>query len=371
MKRGLILLLLLIPLVQAVGVTPSSENLNFKPNLLKEFHFNFFPTSSNTDIKIALSGDLSQYATIDKDFLRGGGIVTVKISLPKNLDPGQHYINVRGIENISNTQGISAGTAVSVPIRIFVPYEGKYIEASLEIPNLNVNELGTIKINIKNIGTKAISNLYAKILISDYEKEVKTLETERVPLLQEESKTIESKFSTNNLKQGNYKAIATIFFDNQQEVLEKEFLIGELIVNILNFTETAIEREINKFYITIESKWNNKIENIYADIFLLSGNNVLLETKTLQNSLEPWELKTIDTFLDLSTIIAGNYDIKIILNYNNQQSTKAGKLKVIKSPKLSYIEIILTSIIIVLVSSIIWYYLIRKTEKNRKNAKKS
>ena len=69
MKRGIIIFLLLIPLVQALGVTPPSESFNFKPNLIKELSFTFIPTNANTNTSLSMSGDLAQYVTLSKNQL--------------------------------------------------------------------------------------------------------------------------------------------------------------------------------------------------------------------------------------------------------------------------------------------------------------
>jgi len=371
MKRVILIFLLLIPLVQAVGVTPTSANLNFRPNLQTEFQFNFFPTNANADIEISLSGDLAQYGVLDKHLLINGGTVTVRISLPRNLESGMHYINVVGSERPLADSGISAVTAITVPVRIFVPYEGKHIEASLDVANINVNEIGIIYVKVKNIGTEPISELYAKISIFNDGNELKKLETKKIFLNLEESKTLEARFLSEDLRQGSYKAVAKVIFDGKEENLEKGFLIGELLINILNYTEVLTEHEINKFSILMESKWNNKIENIFAEIKLLNNKREIISTRTQQIGLDPWERKELQTFLDLTSVDAGEYDINIILDYANKKSDTLGKVKVIKR-SLEISNIVVLLVVIIVITSIVWYLLIKKKigkpKKKRKNA---
>ncbi len=372
-KRGLILLFLLsTPLIQAIGVTPSSESINFKPNLNTEFYFTFFPTNDNNDSTITLSGDLANYASIDKEEISGKSTVNVKISLPQSLPSGVHFVNVRKKKKSISETGISASSGITAPIRIFVPYEGRYIEASLEMPSLNTNEEGTIKINVKNIGSEAIQSLYAKILILNNEEIVKTLETEKTILPVEASKTLTSKFSTYSLKEGEYKAKATIFFDSQEETIEKEFTIGDLIVSITNYTSILTEHKINKFYITLESKWNNRIEEVFTGIAISQDSNQLLNTITSTTYLEPRGIKQLETFLDLTDISAGEYDIEFILNYAGRQSTAKGKLDVTKKGiEFSPTLIAAITVIIILILLILWYIIIKKKNSIPNYEKKS
>jgi len=367
MKRGLLIFLLLLPIVQAIGVTPSSENINFRPNLEKEIPFNFFPTNSNINISIQLSGDLVEYASLSKTQISGGETIIVKISLPSKLEGGLHFINVHGIEKPSGGGAIAASSGITVPIRIFVPYDGQYIESVLEIQNVNVNEEATVNIHVRNIGTQPVSELYSKILILNNENIVKDLTTKKTTLNTEETKTLTTKFSTNDLTQGPYKAIATIFYDKNKEIIEKEFLIGDLIVNVINYTKTAFEHEISKFSITIESKWNNGIEEVFSDITILKNDQIILTTTTPTTSLNPWETKDLETFLELFNVDEGEYDLKIDLNYADQQTITKGKLKVIKRGlEFNQQTIAALTVVFILIILILWYVLLKKRGKNAK-----
>lgn len=365
-KAFLLLILLFIPLVLAIGASPSSKDIPFKPNLEIDLPFNFFPTNENTNTALTLSGDLAKYTSLDTNLINGTGTVTLKLKLPQTLESGQHVVNLHGSEQFESEAGIQAGSGVTIPIRVFVPYEGKYIQADMQISNINLNDEGIITINVKNIGSEKIEELYAKITLFSNNNPVKQLQTNKSPINPDQTIALNAKFSTTDLKEGQYNAKATIFFDSQQETLEKEFIIGDLIVEILNYTTQVIEHKINKFHITYQSKWNNPIINIFTDIEISKNNQILLTTKTPTTVLESREIKQIETFLDLSDISIGEYDIKFLLNYQNKQSSKQGKLYVTKEGlTLSLTTIVGLTIALLLIILILVYILSkRKHEKS-------
>jgi len=332
MKRGhLLLILLIIPSVLAIGVSPSSKDITFKPNLEVDLPFNFFPTNENTNTALTLSGDLVPYTTLDKTFIEGPGTVILTLKLPQTLESGKHVVNLHGSEQFQNEGGIQAGSGVTVPIRVFVPYEGKYIQVDMQISNINLNDEGTITINVKNIGSEKIEELQAKITLFSNNEPVKQLQTDKTSLNQDQTTALNAKFATSDLHEGLYTAKATISFDGQQETLEKDFIIGDLVVNILNYTEKVPEHKISKFHITYQSKWNNPIQEVFTDIEISQNNQLLLETKTPTTALKKREIKQIETFLDLSDVSIGEYDIKFTLNYRGQQSVSLRESRKITS----------------------------------------
>ena len=117
----------------------------------------------------------------------------------------------------------------------------------------------------------------------------------------------------------------------------------------------------------MESKWNNPIDKVYSDISISQNNNQLLKTITPTTSLLPRETKQLETFLELTDINTGEYDIEFTLNYANKESKSKGKLNVIKKEFPTTIIATLT-IIFLLIILILWYTILKK-KTNKKNAK--
>jgi len=152
--------------------------------------------------------------------------------------------------------------------------------------------------------------------------------------------------------------------------LEKNFRIGSLFVDITNYTSRFMKNSLQRFEIGIESKWNDPIEDVYANVKIFNATRNLFSFKTPSEKLEGWESKTVTGFLDTRGLAPGVYDGEIALLYTSGkksgQSTKAIKIEVREdwwNAYLLYIIIGCFALVIMAVALLIFWISFR----NRKN----
>jgi hypothetical protein len=275
-------------------------------------------------------------------------------------------------------------TNIHHKLSFFIPYPDKYVGINIKSENVNVNEPVQFTISAKNYGEKKVNKANARLDIygaDDYSNFVTSLYTNTKSI--ESMKTVDyfATFDTFGIVPGYYKANVEFYYDNENIKKENIFRIGTLNVKINNYTKFAVENKINPYEIDIESRWNNKIENLYARVEF-DGINANILTPTI--NLIPWEKTKIKTFIDLTGYNSGEYKGKIILLYDNVTNTEDIILKVtelIKEEKpqdtlkpdkiiedttnvssLSLTTILLIIIIILIIVDII--YIIYKRKKN-------
>jgi len=163
-KYILVFLIIFLPLVNAgsVGISPAFFNEHFEPGLEKTFTFNTFNSNSEEGIGIVLEGDLTQYANLSTNYIQGSGQFEVLINLPEKLEkPGTHRLLVKVFEskNISEEEISRVGgvAAINAPIKILVPYPGKYTESTFRINNVNEGEDTSYELEIQNLGTQDVT----------------------------------------------------------------------------------------------------------------------------------------------------------------------------------------------------------------------
>ena len=95
MKKGiLIVLLLVIPLVSSLGISPSKHYIDFQPGLELEYAFKVY-AASNQKLEVFAAGEFPESVEFDKKEIMGGDGFKAKIKLPNNIDkPGRHTIIV-------------------------------------------------------------------------------------------------------------------------------------------------------------------------------------------------------------------------------------------------------------------------------------
>jgi hypothetical protein len=320
----LIMFLLLVNLSSAsLGISPSRIRINFEPNVEKEFIFNIETDNPEQELEAYAKGDLSEYVFFDREKIVGSDSLIVILKFPNNIfKPGDHEILI-GVKEVVDTEVVSAiGSVVAVqaPINIFVPYPGKYLEMVFKTHNVNVGEPINFYLKLMNQGKEDLSFTPIIDIFSGDEKK-QTISFDSRNLKSKESIELKKEFDTINYSSGKYKAIATIDYGEVVKS-EKEFRIGTLIVELIDYTREIPVGGINRFAVEIESGWNNKINGAHAEVVFLDTTGEFFKFKTSPVDLLPWSRKTVEGFFDTSNFTIGKYKANITLTYYGEDSGK-------------------------------------------------
>ena len=335
-KKGVNLIFILflvslfsINIVLSLGISPAKKYVEFIPNLELEYDFKIF-ADQNQKVELYKKGDFADFAIIDKKSIVGNGIFNVKIKLPEKASkPGPNILLIGAREVIGEEGGLSASVAVQAPIKIMVPYPGKYVELNLITTNANRGQNMKFEVIVYSRGEEAITALTSIDIFDINDNKVKKINFETVKIAGQNSHEFTKFFNTSIFSPGDYKAVASVNYGEKIVKAESKFRIGKLFVKITNFTREIIKEGIKQFNIEIESLWNDPIENVFAEVYFSKENKELIDFQTPSNNLKPWEKTTITGYVDTDKLELGNYNTKIVLNYNNK-TTAYGKLNLIK-----------------------------------------
>jgi len=261
------------------------------------------------------------------------------ISLPQFIEkPGKHRILIGVKEKISDkeeevsTAMIRTSVTIQAVIDIYVPYPGKYLEISLSSHNVNIGEPVNFKLEILSQGKEDVTVTPKIDIISD-NKTIETLYFFEREIKSQEGINLKKMLDTTEYNPGVYSALAIVDYGKLAKS-ESIFNLGELIINLVNYTKQITIGGINSFDIEVESGWNNKIDGAYAEVFISNSLGDLLSFKTSPTSLEPWEKKTITGFFDTSNFTKGFYDANITFIYYGKDVGKSSSELV----KIEFIE---------------------------------
>lgn len=390
MKRGFLffqvffafaIILFLIQTSSALGIIPAKVEENFVSGLEKTIIYTVTSKDPTQEFKIYVEGDLAQYIKFDKEKLIGGGEFTATLKLPTFIEkPGKHRILIIVEEKIEDDEviGTAIGTSVTIKgaIDIFVPYPGKYLEISLKSHDVNIGEPVDFELEIISGGKEDV-NVTPKIEIISLstQESIEILYLKTREIKSRETIKLKKTLDTTNYNPGNYKAIASIDYGDKTAKVESEFRIGELVIYIVNYTRQIIIGNFKAFDIEIESKWNDKIDGAYAEVFIFDDLETLAIFKTFSTSLTPWEKKIITGFFDTSNFTEGFYNANITLIYygrdTGKSSNKLVEVEFIKEKKeiktLLIIAIILGILILLIMAGLlIKKYFLKNVKKTKK-----
>ncbi|MBI2671240.1 hypothetical protein HYX18_04670 [Candidatus Woesearchaeota archaeon] len=382
-KKSFLLLILVILFLPGYAysflISPPFINIDYEPGKTINWGFNIGGLKEENAIVYLMlykTGDLNQSIQIltnetlvlkSGKWVQVGGIIT----LPNNLGPGTHENGVVAVQvpDKEGGQGLSALIGVKYVINVIVPYPGKYLIATLDVFNVKINQPVDFIFNLISKGKEKINKISIKLEIFNHE-EVKVGELNETfeNLDTNQFAKITMQWDSKNNPYGLYRAVATIDYDGNKQVLTKAFRIGDLIVSIINITGTEIKKgQIGKIIITGESQSNDFIEGAYASIEIQTKDNII-QLKSPSVNFDPFTQRDFIIYLDTSNIPSGEYKGKAKLFYYDKYGEKEFVVK-IKSNFFSNfgtISIALLVIIFILLIVVILNYIkFRRYKKSK------
>ncbi len=316
---GFLFLLLLKPSL-ATGVSPAKIELPFFPDRETVL---WFDTQGYNDIDIEPS---CPYIELNRDSIIKSGnnirfSVTLKMPHKIDADPGKYNCGfmIREKSLPDMPRGVVARVEVGVVLNILIPYEGRYAKIKLEAPNTNKGEPLYFKVTVTNLGETDLNDLSAEIKVLNIKNEtLKILRTTEGSAKKFGSLELWKKMETSDMEPARYKAVAMLNYGGDEPAFdETNFLIGKLLVNFVNMTRNATVDNINAVDVNVESWWGNPIEYVYAIINFKNESGVDGGTfKTVSESLQPWQTKTLRGYWDTNGLSPGKYIADIIVKYN-------------------------------------------------------
>jgi len=326
---ALLVSLLLTNTVYAIGISPSRTEIDFEPGLSETFTFYVVNTEKKAmDVGVYKTGDLSEYITLSTNSLSFSQVDSVKsftvtLNLPQSIEkPGISDNRIGIIESLLEGIGIGARAGVEAQLWVRVPYPGYYAEVGFDAPDVAVGDTTNFTISITSRGTESMT-ASGRILVYDGEVQIATLDAGQVSLEPDESKTLQAEWSTQGIKPGLYRAVASVNYPGKTVEVEKTFHIGTLQVEILNISSTRVQLgEIAKFDVALQSIWNEPISDVYVELEIIEGINSPLKTKSETFSLGSWETRTVKIYADTEKLSEGLYDVRATVYYANQTTVK-------------------------------------------------
>ena len=367
--------LLLISNALALGLSPAEKTIDY---VIGERTFTYKIINNehkNTQLKIYAIGQLNDYITFEQNNITIGPSEETKefsftINLPPGLIPGKNIGKIVIEETIlqkTSETGVYAKLRIISKLIVNVPYPDKYIKVVIEINDTPKDQPVDIVTKITNLGKLDIDKVEAKFGIFDNKTKIEELETKTESLAKGKTKNLLTSLNTSSYKEGFYSAIATIVYDQQELELGRDFKVGEEYIDILDYTKYFIQGKVNKFDIDVENKWNRKIRNAFALIYIEGFEAI----KSMTYDLDPWQIKTIVSYWDTSDIDLGTYDSNVTLKYINKTSAKQGKVHVVEESELkhllggtNYAVYIIIGIILLILINLYWIRIFKRKLKN-------
>ena len=327
--------------VYSLGVATTRKTFDFEPNA--KFTGSFIVLNDeNKDLRVFIStrGEVAQYVTLHDSIVtfkpdESQKTLNYELSLPASFEkPGTHIggIVVTEIPKGAEQGGAFVGTTIAVvsEIKVRVPYPGKYAETKLEISEANVNQTVTFIAPVMNLGEEDIARAKGSVsVLGPKSEELAELETEEKAV---KAKTTEELKTTwlAAVNPGVYHASLKVDYDGKFAQAEKNFFVGNMMIDILNVTVKDFRLGgIAKFRILMANRWNQPVDDIFAEIIIENDKgDQVAQVKSALTSIAALSQGELSAFWDTEGIAEGRYNAKLIIHYAGKTTERQIKLAV-------------------------------------------
>lgn len=395
------LLVLMSNLVLALGVGPSRQYMSFAAGQKIQGELVII-NDGKEDFKAAVyaEGDLADHVKIlnplvdvaATDYMKR---VTYEINFPFSAPkPGEHTLKliVRQFPpdaEIGEGATVSANLAVISQIIVKVPYPGKYAEGRLFVTGSEIDgQPVKFTVNIQNFGTEDIADAHAKIeIFSPSWEKIGEVETKSIAIKSKEESKVEAQWVT-DVEKGTYRAVATVYFDDNEFKLEQLFDLGTFMIDVSDISVKQFRLgDVAKFDIILFNSWNTEIKDVYVDMMVEDSNGKsMTESKTAAVDIPAHQGEQLEAYWYTEGVAPGIYKVKLIVHYAGKITQKEYDFEVStnsitqlgvtgqaitaeKKEEITSQGVIILLILIVLVlligMNIVWFYFLSKKIKGK------
>lgn len=361
----------------ALSVVPASISMNFVSGFEQTFDYQIFGTKQDKIYSLYLKGDLAEYATLDKNELKGDGTFKVTLSLPNSLEkPGKNILHVGVKESVDDELGgdmIGTAVEIIVLVSVYVPYPGKYVEISFSSEDVNLGEPLNFQLEAINRGKENVTiSPRIEIFSNQTNEKIETLYLDDRNLETTQKIALHKTMNTSDYISGRYNGKAIVEYGGDSpSIAETFFRVGDLFLNIKNYTHLFIlDGKIQKFNIDIESGWNDKIDGVYANVAFYNETSEILSFKTSSSELNPWEIRAITGYFDTTNFEEGKYNANITLFYYGKDvgksSSKVVEVEFIKKTSPILMIVLISLSVAVVIIGVFVVFLLKRKKRRKK-----
>lgn len=244
--------------------------------------------------------------------------ITARLTLPEA--PGRHEVQLVAIEVPEVKSGktvVAARQAVASRIIMNTPVPGTYAQALLSAGDAGAGEPVHFAVKIRNLGTQGIKSARGRIDIFGPTNEIiATLATDEKGIAPGEMRELVATYQ-NGLAQGRYFARALVTYDGKEAGAETVFDIGGVLVSIQGvYVDKFRLGEIARFTIVVESKWNDVIPDVFADLVVRDfRGGQLTRFMTAEADLAPGQKEVLEAYWDTDGLSSGVYSATVTAHF--------------------------------------------------------
>jgi len=387
-----VLVLFSLSFVCGLGVTPGRTTVSFEPDMKKSVEFNIV-NSGGVEIELTLDvvGELGRYISLSTKSVivsaDGTKKISYSVSLPHTLEPGLHKGEIvvtevpKGVP--TGESYVQATLAIAVQFYVNVPYPGKFATASMVVYNANQGGDVTFVFPVVSRGEFDLTSVKANVdIYNKLNEKVDSFFTSAIAIPSGEKKELVYNWKA-DVPIGNYRAVATVIYDEGVVNLEGVFSVGDKELELQEISVNSFSLgQIAKLEMLVENKWSEPISGAYVATRIMNDEgDVVSSFESASYDVVALAKQVFVSYWDTAGVKEGNYQTEVSINYGDKSSTKNLEFQVKQNELVivglgyvisaeggsegtsSLIVILIVVIVLLVLINLLWFFLLRRKFK--------
>ena len=288
------------------------------------------------------------------------------MTMPPNWDePGTMITYVKFTEvPPPERQGTAIGlTAIRCPMLVRVPYPGEYLEFDLRTEDINEGEVAQASYMIASRGDDVVDDARLSITV---EKNITTYATysERLSRIQPRAELRDTvDLNTGELDPGIYSVVGRLSYGTEEVVVERRLRVGELDIEITNYTRHFEPSEFTRINFTFQNMWNNPVEQVTLTYRITNEGQRFAEVRSETFSIPAFGTYTLRSIAETPGVVAGTSFIEYTLRFDGNE--KRGTLPIFyerTGTDLTLMLLVLSGLLLTITAVVAVFLMRRKPE---------
>jgi len=392
---SLLPVLIFLPRVNALGITPGRTTIDFSSGLEKEVVFSVINNEhKNMQVLLTVQGELNKSITLFDNLIEfmpseESKQFKYKVKLPEKLGVGLHTAEIVALEIPKGEEGgtfVGATVAVVSQLYVYVACPGKCIDADLNVLDAETNGTATFIVPVINRGKLGIGEARAVIdIYTKLNEKIATVETDAWPIEPGARTELSGKWNV-NANPGEYLAKVTVFYDGESKRFEKQFSVGTKMLTIESILVNEFTLgEIAKLQILVENRWSQELKGVFANLLVYNPEGqTMADVKSAAEDIPALSKKELIAYWDTVGVREGEYDGKLMVKYGEKSTDKNLILRVSadslditgvgyairrRGGGVDLTTILLILVILLLVVNLAWFVFFKRFLNMRKQKK--
>jgi hypothetical protein len=273
----LFVVLLAIPAVHAIGISPGRVQTDFAAGERRDLTVTLLNNAERAvDVEVRVAGILDGRVAVPEAIripARGSTTVPLSFTMPDKLaKPGLHTSYIYFAERVPDDQGgtFAVRTEVGIAVILWQPYPGQYAEIVASAPSVAEGEDTKLKLLVSNLGSDAIENGKATVRVVSADgalQDVFSFPNVNVP--GNSNKDYYDRIPSSGYVPGKYALEAKLVYGVNVTEMKGSFAVGTQDVEPLTLEGPFyLDKPLNRYTLHVESLWNLPLENVYATVLL-------------------------------------------------------------------------------------------------------